>query len=244
MSDELVPVVVQGATQGIDAPEGTCATRQVLGQTLLVLARNAIAGELGEAQMKEVESAELNQPGACFVTLTKDGKLRGCIGSLEARRPLREDVRANACACAFRDPRFPPVTRDEFPHLRLEISLLTQPQPMTFSGEEDALGQLHPNVDGVVLETGNHRSTFLPQVWEQIPEPRQFLVQLKIKAGLPPDFWSAELRLSRYQVEKWKETERVPSPQPSVQGGLCTASPLRRRGAVLREFPPTPRGRG
>ncbi len=175
------------------------------GQALLLLARNAIAGELGEAQRPEVEAAELNQPGACFVTLTKDGKLRGCIGSLEARRPLREDVRANARAAAFNDQRFPPLTRDEFPSIHVEISLLTKPQPMTFTSEEDALAQLRPHIDGVVLEIGNHRSTFLPQVWEQLPEPRQFLAQLKMKAGLPPSFWSAELRLSRYQVQKWKE---------------------------------------
>ena len=175
------------------------------GQAMLILARNAIAAELGEALLPEAESPELNQPGACFVTLTKEGQLRGCIGSLEARRSLRDDVRANACAAAFRDPRFARLSREDFPRVQVEISLLSKPQPLTFSGEEDALGQLLPNVDGVVLEIGNHRSTFLPQVWDQIPEPRQFLAQLKLKAGLPPAFWSAELRLSRYQVQKWKE---------------------------------------
>lgn len=187
-----------------------------LGKTLLVLARNAIALQLGEAPLPEVESPELSQPGACFVTLIKEGKLRGCIGSLEAWRPLREDVRANACAAAFRDQRFLPLTRDELSGLRVEVSLLTQPQPMSFNGEEDALAQLRPGIDGVVFEItssgdpanapiGRHRSTFLPQVWEELPDPRQFLAQLKIKAGLPPNFWSVEVRLSRYQVQKWKE---------------------------------------
>lgn len=187
-----------------------------LGKTLLLLARNAIGEQLGEAPLPEAESAALSQPGACFITLTKGGKLRGCIGSLEPWRPLREDVRANAFASAFRDPRFPPLTRDEFAHIRVEVSLLTQPQPMSFAGEEDVLVQLRPGIDGVVFEItssgdpakapiGRHRSTFLPQVWEELPDPRQFLAQLKIKAGLPSNFWSAEVRLSRYQVQKWKE---------------------------------------
>ena len=183
--------------------------RDELGQALLILARNTIAWQLGEAPvpktLPETEPPELRQPGACFVTLTLDGKLRGCIGSLEARRPLDEDIRANATASAFRDPRFPPLTRDEFARLRIEVSLLTQPQPMSFTGEEDALAQLRPGIDGVIFEQGNHRSTFLPQVWEDLPDPSQFLAQLKIKAGLPRGFWSAELKLSRYQVEKWKE---------------------------------------
>ena len=180
-----------------------------LGKTLLILARNAIAGELGEAQQTELELPELAQPGACFVTLTLDGKLRGCIGSLKAWRSLREDVRANACASAFHDQRFTPLSREEFSRVRVEISLLSEPQPMACASEEDALSQLRPGMDGVVFEIGNHRSTFLPQVWEDLPEPRQFLAQLKLKAGLPPSFWSAEAKLSRYQVEKWKE-ENMP----------------------------------
>ena len=152
-----------------------------------------------------MQAPELDRPGACFVTLSQEGKLRGCIGSLEAWRALREDVRANARAAAFSDPRFPPLAQDELARIRVEVSLLTPPQPLSFAGEEEALRQLRPGVDGVVLEQGSHRSTFLPQVWESLPDPRQFLAQLKIKAGLPPDFRSKDLRLSRYQVQKWKE---------------------------------------
>lgn len=178
-----------------------------LGKKLLTLARNAIAGQLGEsgALIPETESPELAQPGACFVTLSREGKLRGCIGSLDAWRPLRDDVRANACAAAFNDPRFPPLTGEEFAQLRIEVSLLTQAQPISFADEADALAQLRPGIDGVVLEHGRHRSTFLPQVWADLPEPRQFLAQLRIKAGLPVNFWSPELKLSRYQVQKWQE---------------------------------------
>jgi len=179
--------------------------RVELGKALLTQARNAIALQLGEAPLPEPDSPELRQHGACFVTLTLAGKLRGCIGSLEAWRTLGEDVRANASAAAFRDPRFTPLTREEFAHLRVEVSLLTRPQPMAFTSEADALAQLRPGIDGVIFEQGNHRSTFLPQVWEDLADPRLFMAQLKIKAGLPPSFWSAELKLSRYQVQKWQE---------------------------------------
>ena len=176
-----------------------------LGRALLVMARNAIADKLGVAHPASEPPPELPRPGAVFVTLTEHGELRGCIGSLEAWRPLHEDVVANARAAAFNDPRFAPLQAEEFPRIRIEVSLLSAAQPMSFSGEEDALGQLRPHVDGVILECGRHRGTFLPQVWESLPEPRQFIAQLKRKAGLPPDFWSADVKLSRYAVEKWTE---------------------------------------
>lgn len=179
-----------------------------LGKTLLVLARNAISGDLGMAPSSDPEISacpELVQPGAVFVTLTRDGELRGCIGSLEAWRPLREDVVANARAAAFRDPRFPPLTREELAVIRVEVSLLTTAQPMSYSSEADAVGQLRPLIDGVILEHGRQRGTFLPQVWESLPDRRQFMAQLKRKAGLPADFWSNDIRLSRYQVQKWQE---------------------------------------
>ncbi len=179
--------------------------RDELGRTLLALARNAIAGQFGEAEAALTEQAELARPGASFVTLTLGGQLRGCIGSLAAWRPLREDARANACAAAFRDPRFAPLSAEEFTQVRIEVSLLSKPQPLAFNGEADALAQLSPGIDGVVLELGRHRSTFLPQVWAELPEPGQFLGQLKQKAGLPYNFWSEDLKLSCYQVEKWKE---------------------------------------
>ena len=180
-------------------------TNDELGQTLLRLARAAIAAQFGEPALPAADVPELAQPGACFVTLSEDGGLRGCIGTLEAWRPLGEDVRANAIAAAFKDPRFPPLARDELARIGIEVSLLTPPQPLAFADEDAALRQLRPGVDGVVCAWQGRRSTFLPQVWESLPDPRQFLAQLKLKAGLPPDFWNAELRLSRYQVSKWKE---------------------------------------
>ena len=175
------------------------------GPALLVRARNAIAAELKQPTQAEAAHPALALPGATFVTLTQNGALRGCIGSLQAHRPLDQDVRANAVAAAFRDPRFPPLTLAELPRTRVEVSLLTAPQPMTFSSEADALRQLRPNVDGIIFIAGQKRSTFLPQVWEQLPDPRQFMAHLKQKAGLPADWWSADVQLQRYEVRKWKE---------------------------------------
>lgn len=175
------------------------------GTTLLQLARSAIGRELGFAGDPDDSASWLREPGATFVTLTRGGQLRGCMGSLEAYRTLAQDVQANACAAAFRDPRFPPLRRDEFGHTCVEVSLLSPLEPIPFRDEEDALSRLRPQVDGVVLEHGYRRGTFLPQVWEQLPEPEQFLAQLKRKAGLPPDFWDDRIRLYRYTVEKWKE---------------------------------------
>lgn len=180
-----------------------------LGPALLVRARNAIAARLGQPTVAEPDHPALNQPGATFVTLTQDGDLRGCIGSLEAHRPLDRDVGANAVAAAFSDPRFPPLTLAELPRTRIEVSLLTAPQAMHFDSEADVLRQLRPNIDGVILDAGRGggfgRATFLPQVWEQLPDPRQFLSRLKQKAGLPPDWWSDGVQLQRYEVRKWKE---------------------------------------
>jgi AmmeMemoRadiSam system protein A len=175
------------------------------GPALLVRARNAIAGRLGQQTQAEPAHPALNQPGATFVTLTQNGALRGCIGSLQAHRPLDQDVRANAVAAAVSDPRFPPLKAEELPRTRVEVSLLTAPQPMTFTDEADALRQLRPDIDGIIFIAGQKRSTFLPQVWEQIPDPRQFMAHLKQKAGLPADYWSSDVQLQRYEVRKWKE---------------------------------------
>jgi hypothetical protein len=175
------------------------------GRLLTALARNAIACEFGEAIANLPRPDWLNEPGAVFVTLTRHGELRGCIGSLEARRALIDDLQANARAAAFKDPRFPPLTHDELPSTRVEVSILSPAQPMRFASEADALAQLRPNIDGVILEHGWHRATFLPQVWEQLPDPRQFMANLKRKAGLTADFWAEDMSLSRYQVEKFKE---------------------------------------
>jgi uncharacterized protein len=176
-----------------------------LGRALLVRARNAIAAELGLPTEPEPSGEGLDQPGAVFVTLTQGSELRGCIGSLDAWRPLDADVRANAKAAAFRDPRFPPLTAGELPATRVEVSLLTPPTPMHFANEEDAISQLRPGLDGIILECGSHRGTFLPQVWDSLPERHLFLDHLKRKAGLPPDYWVPGIKLSRYEVRKWKE---------------------------------------
>ena len=177
-----------------------------LGDTLLTAARNAIAHRFGLATRPLGELPELGEPGATFVTLTRNGQLRGCIGSLEAHRPLLVDVGDNALAAAFRDHRFAPLTADEFATTRVEVSLLTAPEAFPVVDEADAIARLQPTVDGVVLGYRQRRATFLPQVWESLPDPRQFLAQLKLKAGLPADFWHPEIRLARYGVRKWKET--------------------------------------
>ncbi len=176
-----------------------------LGNTLLTLARNAIAGHFGQAAVDVADRPELHEPGATFVTLTRHGQLRGCIGSLEAWRPLGQDVRDNALAAALRDPRFAPVTAGELPSIRVEVSLLTAPEAMSFADEADALARLRPDVDGVILSAGRRRATFLPQVWEQLPAPAEFIAHLKLKAGLPADYWGPDVRLERYAVRKWKE---------------------------------------
>lgn len=148
----------------------------------------------------------LRQPAACFVTLTSHGALRGCIGSLEARQPLVEDVAYNAFAAAFRDPRFPPLTNCELHKLELHISVLNSPQPMCFTSEDDLLTQLKPGVDGLVIEDQGCRGTFLPSVWESLPKPTDFLCHLKMKAGLPADYWSQTIQVSCYQTESFGET--------------------------------------
>jgi AmmeMemoRadiSam system protein A len=175
------------------------------GKVLLCLAREAIAERLDLTPRPTPHEAWLNEFGATFITLTQQGQLRGCIGSLEAYRPLAEDVRHNAIAAAFRDPRFPPLSADELDETQVEVSLLSPAHQLIFNSEQDAIDQLHPGVDGVILEFGWHRGTFLPQVWEQLPQPQVFLEHLKGKAGLPAGFWSVDIKLSRYTVQKWCE---------------------------------------
>lgn len=186
----------EGARQADDA-----------GVVLTAVARSAIARELGLPARAQQAAAFLAEPGASFVTLRSRGELRGCIGTLRAQRPLGEDVAHNARAAAFADPRFAPLARDEFDAVRIEVSLLTEPVPLQAAGEDQLTAMLRPYVDGVVLEFGARRSTFLPQVWESLPDGRRFLAQLKRKAGLPADFWSDQIRISRYTVRKWSEDE-------------------------------------
>jgi AmmeMemoRadiSam system protein A len=180
------------------------------GPTLLALARASIAQALGLPPAEGDLPPWLQEPGACFVTLTQKGQLRGCIGSLAAHRPLGDDVRSNAVAAALRDPRFPALTAAEFGRTQVEVSVLSPMQPLFFNSEAEALAQLRPHIDGVVLEYGAHRGTFLPQVWEQLPNPGEFMAQLKRKAKLPVDFWADGVRLQRYTVDKWQEDGPAP----------------------------------
>ena len=182
------------------------------GRLLIALARQAIASQFEQVISDLPHPDWLDLPAAVFVTLTQcnangQSALRGCIGSLEAQRSLYDDVLANARAAAFKDPRFPPLSRKEFDTTRIEVSILTPAEPMQFDNETDALHQLRPGIDGVILEHDWHRATFLPQVWQQLPEPRQFMANLKQKAGLAADFWAPDLHLSRYQVEKFREDD-------------------------------------
>jgi AmmeMemoRadiSam system protein A len=176
-----------------------------LGAALLRLARHAIADRFGEPAIAVPEQPALQAPGATFVTLTQDGRLRGCIGTLEAWRPLALDVQENARGAAFRDPRFPPLPAAELPLTRVEVSLLTPPEPLPCTSRADALARLRPGIDGVIFSAGRHRATFLPQVWDELREPDAFLGHLIHKAGLPADYWNNDVRLERYQVQKWKE---------------------------------------
>ncbi len=177
---------------------------------LLTLARETIAEATGRkttAGPHQPAPPRLNAPGAAFVTLhTRAGELRGCIGSLMAHRPLIEDVRENALAAAFRDPRFPQVKAAELAHIVIEVSVLTAPQPLDFDGPEDLIRKLRPHIDGVIIEHGWNRATFLPQVWEQLPSPEEFLSHLCYKAGLPGNAWRwPDLEVSIYQVEEFAE---------------------------------------
>ena len=148
----------------------------------------------------------LDTPGASFVTLTRDGALRGCIGSLTAYRSLGEDVAANAVNAAFRDPRFPPLSAEELADTHIEVSVLSDPEPYAFTDRADALSRLRPGIDGLTLEYGSHRGTFLPQVWESLREPDDFLNHLVRKAGLPAGWWDDGVRLSRYTVTAFEGT--------------------------------------
>ncbi len=181
------------------------------GPVLLALARAAIANAFGGRAEADVSAPWLREPGASFVTLKQREQLRGCIGSLEAHRPLVDDVAANARAAAFRDPRFPPLSAIEFERTRIEISLLSPLEPVPARSETEALNRIRPQVDGLVLNWRRHRGTFLPQVWEDLPDPRDFLAHLKGKAGLPHDFWAEDLLLFRYHVVKWSEPRTGPS---------------------------------
>ena len=146
----------------------------------------------------------LQSMGAAFVTLTREGRLRGCIGSLRAHQPLARDILGNAVKAGFEDPRFKPVTEDELKGAEIEVAVLSHPAEMSFDTEEDLLSQLRPGRDGLILADGNRRGTFLPKVWESLNTPEMFLNGLKVKAGLDRDYWSGTLTVQRYVTESFK----------------------------------------
>ncbi len=181
-----------------------------LGTVVLPLARASIATRLCLPGPQVPAADWLDEPGASFVTLHLAGRLRGCIGSIEPFRCLGEDVWANARAAAFHDPRFPALTVAEYPAIDLEVSVLSAQEPIECDDEADLLGQLRPGVDGLVLHTDCRKGTFLPQVWEQLPEPAEFVGRLKAKAGCQPRGWSPDWRFSRFTVGHCSERDPVP----------------------------------
>jgi hypothetical protein len=186
--------------------ESAPVTERDAGGALIEIARSAIASELGQGASPLADSPGwLRQPGATFVTLTKGGALRGCIGSLAAHRRLGEDVAANAVNAAFRDPRFPAVTVVEWSQVEVEVSLLSTPRALRFADEAELLEAIVPGEDGLILEAEGRRGTFLPQVWESLPDKRQFLAELKRKAGLPAETRIGRCRISRYRVLKFRQ---------------------------------------
>ena len=189
--------------------EGAPVAPDEAGRTLLALARASISHRFGESGAAPRVDAPLwlRQAGATFVTLTHAGRLRGCIGSLEARRALGEDVTGNALAAAFGDPRFAPLSVTEWAGTQLEVSLLSTPKQIHFADEAELLASIEPGVDGLIVQRQDRRATFLPQVWESIPDKRRFLAELVAKAGLPADTRLARCRVQRYRVMKWREAD-------------------------------------
>jgi len=182
-------------------------TPEPLRESLRTLARDSIrhgakAGAPLSVRLDDWPEA-LHEPRSTFVTLELDDRLRGCIGALEARRALVEDVAANAFAAAFRDPRFSPVTPGEVDELELHLSILSPPEPLDVESEAELLRSLRPGVDGLILEEGSRRGTFLPAVWRSLPSAVDFVTELKSKAGFPPDYWSGSIRTYRYTTEEF-----------------------------------------
>jgi AmmeMemoRadiSam system protein A len=181
-------------------------------QTLLRLAREAMEHGVRGKKLSPLDNnsvtPHLKEHGASFVTLTVHGALRGCVGALEAYQPLMDDVREHAIAAALEDPRFRPVDETELNKIRIEVSRLTAPRPLEYSSSADLLKKLRPHVDGVILKNDYRRATFLPQVWEQIPDPEDFLDHLCVKMGAKPNLWlNTKLQVYVYQVEEFHEMD-------------------------------------
>jgi len=184
------------------------------GKALTALARNTITERLSQADLKEIgpaltschEEPCLQEERGTFVTLKIKGQLRGCMGCLTATETIVEGIQRNALNAAFNDPRFPALTQEELDQADIEVSILTQPQVLEYTDGDDLVAKLRPNLDGVILQKGFSRATFLPQVWEQLPKTEDFLTHLCRKAGLPGDAWkTGELEVSTYQAQYFHE---------------------------------------
>ncbi len=184
------------------------------GDALVKLARRTIMEKLGQTTDKAdsqkldeaLKDAAFQARRGTFVTLKKGGALRGCIGSLTGTEIIPDNVRDNAVNAAFRDFRFNPLTTDEVKDLDIEISILTEPEPLEYTDSADLISKLHVNVDGVIIRKGRASATFLPQVWEQLPKPDEFLSHLCLKAGISADAWQkTKLEIMTYQVQYFEE---------------------------------------
>jgi len=195
-----------------DAPSYRFSEAQ--GRALLMLARRTISNNLASTEAAPAAdelSATLGDecfklPCGTFVTLKIKDRLRGCIGNLTSTETVLEGVRRNSINAALHDPRFSPLSQDELLQCRIEVSILSEPQPLIHSGGQDLIKKLRPHVDGLIIRKGHASATFLPQVWEQLPEPEEFLAHLCLKAGLPSDDWkNSDLEVSTYQVQYFEE---------------------------------------
>ena len=176
---------------------------------LLEIARQSIESGLAVGSALQLDIDNLNGSfsmlSGTFVTLTQSSQLRGCIGSLESTDPLAQSVANAAFNAAFRDTRFAPLTAEEIEHTRVEISVLSELESFAVTNRTELLGRLSIGEDGLLLEDGNHRSTFLPKVWDMVADPEEFLNHLLAKAGLPDDYWSETIRFKRYQALSFGE---------------------------------------
>ena len=180
---------------------------------LLEIAEQSIEHGLNQGNSLPIQTIRypesLQALRATFVTLKKQGELRGCIGTLNAIRPLVTDVAYNAYAAAFEDPRFPPLQRNEKDLLEISISILSTAKPLIVESEQALIEQLRPGIDGLILEDTYHRGTFLPSVWESLPNPQEFVTHLKLKAGLPADYWSDSMKIKNYTTFSFTNEDKV-----------------------------------
>lgn len=206
VSGDMARVVGYGAWMAHDpqaarlSPTHRAAALRLAGEALLHRARHGKSSDVPLSGFP----VPLQSVGASFVTLTRDDRLRGCVGSLKGTRPLAEDIAANAFGAGFEDPRFQPVTEAELAGAEIEVAILSRPVEMAFRDEADLLAQLRPGRDGVILSDAGRRATFLPKVWEALPAPADFLAALKAKVGLPPEHWPGQIEVWRYVAESFK----------------------------------------